>query len=483
VLNRGGGDTTLNAELPGNLVVNAPVQNTGGNGSILLLSGGDLVIRDSLPEPPDRMENPANPEQFFEILVSGDGAVRGEARGAVRLDDGETDYVIVRTATGQITNVLPLMKVTIINQGGSSINEKGQGFIQVTLGDDLHLETNYHVQIVWGDGEIENFPIPGTIHPQREPGSTDPRFISGALVMAEGAMGEAGMGEAGQPGVYTFMHRYFQHPNLQNPAAPIPIRVELRHDARQAGIIANDAIRPADGSPVFNGIRFVDQITNEIFAVAESAFTVPGTGNFTFIKIVESVIIPVEVRTVLADPAIQTAVSFTTTTGVRGEFRVAAAELQRQEEYRFFLIVVDDILDAESEERIDLSLEMLSDPLSLFRTRRFPNGHYREYLEEIRTRRVRLILDVHIFNGKVVPPNYREGAGEKQPGADESQVANPPPAALPAANESSARPAANDAPVVAVKRERWPEATSAALADEPRSMSSVARLWRKLNQH
>lgn len=476
VLNHGGGDTRLRAEIPGDLVVNRPVQNSGGNGSIFLFSGGDLIIHDSLPEPPGKIENPPNPEQFFEIMVTGEGAVRGEARHDVLLDDGEENYVIVRTATGQITNVPPILSIRTIDQGGSDIDEQGIGFVEVKVGDGIHLETNFHIQIDWGDGEIESFPIPGTIHPQRQPGNTDPRFDGGQI-------GPLGVRE---PGTYIFMHKYFAHPNPDDPSAPIPIRVELRMDARASGESSIDANRPVDDSAIFNGIRFVNNVANVIFTTQDDTFSVPGTGNFSFVKVVESVIVPVEIRTVAVPPPPETAVSFASSAGLRTEFKVKTFESQDQEEYRLFMVVVDDVTAKEGEERIELSLELLGDPLSLFRTRRFPNGHYRIYLEEVRTHRIRLILDVHIFDGKVVPPNFREGAGEKQPGADQRPAPMNP---GPQPNANGALPA-NSQPMTLAFEDALPngEHVSAELTssdgifqlEPPRSMSRIARFVRRL---
>ena len=480
VLNHGGGDTRLRTEVLGDLVVNRPVQNRGGDGSIFLFSGGgDLILHDSLPEPPGKIENPANPEQFFEIMVAGEGAVRGEARRDVVIDDGDEDYVIIRTATGQITNVPPILSIRTLDQGGSDIDEQGIGFVEVKVGDSTHLETNFHIQIDWGDGEVESFPIPGTIHPQREPGNTDPRFDGGQI----------GMFGTREPGTYIFMHKYFAHPNPDDPAAPIPIRVELRTDARASGEASIDANRPVDQSAIFNGIRFVNNVANVIFTTEDDTFSVPGTGNFTFVKVVESVIMPVETRTVATAPPPETAVSFASNTGLRTESRLKSFETQAQAEYRLFMVVVDDVTGMESEDRIELSLQLLSDPLSLFRTRRFPNGHYRIYLEELRTRRIRLILDVHIFDGKVVPPNFREGAGEKQPGADQRPA---PMAPGPQSNTNGALPASNQARSLALEEDSWlPGEQAVAVStevptfdgsylDPPRSMNRMARFVRRL---
>jgi hypothetical protein len=465
VLNQGGGETRLRAGFPGDLVALAPIQNTGGNGSILLFAGGDLVIRDSLPEPPGLEENPPNPEQFFEIMVVGEGAVRGEASREIIVDDGDTNFVIIKTRTGQATNVPPLLKVETVDQGGSDIDEQGRGILKITLGDDVHLEVNFHIQITWGDGEIENYPIPGTINPLREPGNTDARFVSGEL----DAMGSR------EPGVYFFAHRYFQHPNPDDPSRPIPIRVELRYDARPSGFLLEDDGVDGEGSAVFNGIIFINQAGREVFSSQDDAFTVPGAGNFAFIKIVESVIVPVESRPVVLAAPVQEVAQLATSVGLRGDFRVERFDFVAREEYRLFMTVVDDVTGQESPERIDLDLELLSDPLALFRQRVFPNGHYRIYLEEIRTRRVRLILDVHVFNGKVVPPNFREGAAERQPDVEQPAAPQAPPAGNP---NGAFRQVDPDQPQVARASRMSEREIQAALAGPPRSLTRVARLLR-----
>lgn len=499
ILNDGDGDTILRAEFPDDLTVNAPIQNTGGNGFVSLFAGRDLVIHDSLPEPRDsdghRVERPLSPQQFFEIMVVGEGGIRGEAGGEIRVDDSEQNYVIVHTDTGQVTNVTPLVKIETVNQGGSDIDQLGRGFVKVTLGDEVHLETNYHVTIDWGDGEIENFPIPGTINPLREQfqGNTDPRFISG---------------EGEEQGEYFFLHKYFAHPNPLDPSAPIPIRVEVRHDPRSAGSTVIDGNRPGGDSAVFNGIRFSRAAGESIFTSLTDTFSVPGTGNSTFVKVVESVIVPVETRLPTPEPPLRAATSFSGTTGITFESTTVMFETEAQAEYRVFMRVVDDVLGREGDD-IQLDEGVLDDPVAIFRKNRFPNGHYRIYLEEIRTHRSRLILDVHIYNGRVVPPNFQEGAGEKRVGAEQEQ-----PSALPPPNQNGAvlrgdsdrdvvttvigRPydqdsrgtskstvAIDEAPAVGavaasvVGSDQWPRRAHEALASGTRSMSKAARLLRR----
>ncbi|MGE3777386.1 MAG: hypothetical protein AB7F89_09390, partial [Pirellulaceae bacterium] len=462
------------------LNIAAPVQNTGGDGFILLFAGGDLIIRDSLPEPFDangqQIENPADPLQFFEIFVDGEGGVRGAAAGRVRIDDGDQNFAIVHTATGQMTNAPPIVEIETIDQGGSDVDALGRAFVRVTLGDATHLETNYHITIDWGDGEVESFPIPGTINPRRLPdfpGSTEVRFVSG-----NGAEGE-----------YIFLHRYFENPNAENPSAPVPIRVDVRYDARASGNTAVDANRPDTGSPVFNGIRFFELGGQEVFTSLTDSFTVPGSGVFGFVKVVESVIVPVEARVAQVSTAAVSPAIYTPSFGVTDEYASASLETEVVAEYRVFMRVVDDVTHTEGSD-IPLDESVLEDPVAIFRNRRFPNGHYRVYLEELRTRRIRLILDVHIYNGRVVPPNFREAVGEQRSSAPADASAVPsganaardptiiPRAALAAFGGGRVSPAADARPATA-----WFESSDVALlagrpklsAEQPQSSTTGAR--------
>jgi hypothetical protein len=302
----------------------------------------------------------------------------------------------------------------------------------------VHLETNWHFTIDWGDGTIESYSIPG--NPQASltfltaTGGNTNRFPD----LTNTPRIDSGVG--GEPGVYYVHHKYLTPPNLSDPAAPTPIFATLRYDAREEGEQALDLNRPSDGSGIFNGIRFFRNGTEPVQSTDEDVLTNPGEGSFTFIKVVESVIVPVESRQ--APTVYLTTNSATTTVVTRATFEFVAASFEADvtEEYRLFMRVVDDITDKEEEQEYPLPLEVLEDPLNVFRDRKFPNGHYRIYLEEIRTGRVRLILDVHIYEGRVVPENFRDGTAERQPGSDDSSQINTPgdPLAVSAAREANA---------------------------------------------
>lgn len=456
VLNDAGGHTTIRAELNGDLTVNQPVQNRGGNGWIFLFSGEDLIINDSLPEPQ------------AEISTENEGAIRGTAQREVIVDNSETDYVIVRThsersirednlgqlspefddpsrfpadqrtdfyrkldtelttireeVAPQITNVAPLLTIEAVDQGGSDINSRGQGILKITLGDGFHLERNFHITVDWGDGTIDNYTIPGA--PQSSLGffsseglitfsspnaTITPRLDSGEL-NAEGVR---------EPGVYFVHHTYLSNPNTDDPAALIPVRVDARYDARSEGESILDIGSPVTGSSIFNGIRFIANGSQELFATADEGLSNPGSGVFFFVKVIESVIIPVESRESTEIFISNTRSVSNVSTSGDFEFTVATFEGESFDEYRLFMKVVDDVADEEGREEYPLGLVRLDDPLSLFRERTFPNGHYRIYLEEVRTGRVRLIMECHIYEGRVVPEDFREGTGERQPGSDD----------------------------------------------------------------
>ncbi len=481
------------------------------------------------------------PEPQAEISVENEGAIRGEARGAVLIDNSDTDYVIVRThserfpnadplptlsakfldparypdptdtafyteletelqairnsISGQATNFAPIFDIEAVDQGGSDVDSNGRGIVKITIGDSVHLETNWHFTIDWGDGTIENYSVPG--NPQASLG-----FLTAQIDLNTNRFPDLSStprldsGVNGEPGVYFVHHTYLGPPNQDDPAAPVAISAELRYDARAEGEQALDLNRPNDGSAIFNGIRFFQNGSEALMSTDIDELTVPGEGTFFAIKIVESVIIPVGSREASTVFFATTSTTTTVTTTSSFEFIAASFEADTVEEYRLFLRVVDDVsaraqqgtrglrsaTAGEGAEEFPLALELLSDPVQIFRDRKFPNGHYRIYLEEIRTGRVRLILDVHIYEGRVVPENFREGAAERQPGTGDSSMTDSPTNPVAINNSADAESEANvgvavDArQVVVLPAEVIPNEDAESPADQSRPRRS-AMLW------
>jgi hypothetical protein len=528
IQNNAGGHTIVRAENPGTLNINQPIQNRGGDGWILLYAGEDLIINDSLPEFINNDRTQSFPEA--EISVQNEGAIRGQARGRVIVDNSDTDYVIIRThaerfpdadnlptlpakffdpadfpeddlafyaeldaaltaqrdaVSAQITNVAPIFDIESVDQGGSNLDEKSRGILKITIGDDVHLERNFHVTVDWGDGIIENYTIPGNQKASRgfilanddrsniPPDATiTARFDSGEL-LSDGTAG---------PGVYFIHHTYIQPPDLSDPAAPIPVMAEIRYDARSEGETDLDIFQPADGSAIFNGIRFFENLTQEITSVDFDIMTNPGQGAFAFIKVIESEIIPVQLRKVATVMVGATTVTVTTAFGEQFDFIATRFETQLTDDYRLFFVVVD-INGKEMKKEFDLPNERISDLLPVFTKEfPFPSGHYRVYLEDLRTRRKRMILDVHIHEGRVVPQNFRDGATERQPGSDAVEKASTD--ARPSPDEGAARSVHRGATEAVVASPRAAETSSSVgvTADDTVSASiGGAAAWLALN--
>ena len=98
------------------------------------------------------------------------------------------------------------------------------------------------------------------------------------------------------------------------------------------------------------------------------------------------------------------------------------------------------------------STRILADPLGVFRRHEFPNGHYKVYVQEPGSRRVRLVLDVHVYDGKVVPADYREEVAEPRPNPAGPQLP-PSGAAPPAAGDTSLEDAGMTPAGFAVERD------------------------------
>ena len=246
------------------------------------------------------------------------------------------------------------------------------------IGDEFPVERNVHVTVDWGDGVIGNYTVPG--NPKASRGfilASDDRsnIMPDATITASFDSGELLPDGTRRPGVYFIHHTYIEPPNLGDPAAPIPVMAEIRYDGRPEGETDLDIIQPAHGSEIFNGIRFFENLTQEIFSVDSDVMTNPGQGAFAFIKVIESEIIPVELRKVSVAVVDTTTLTVTSAFGERFEFVTAQFETQATDDYRLFFSVVDDVKDREFGE-FNLPNERIADPITVFtKDFHFPNGH------------------------------------------------------------------------------------------------------------
>jgi hypothetical protein len=379
VTNRGPGNTELMTR-SANLVIQAPVMSRSGTGSITLDAQQDLRIRSN-------------------VQIDGSSArIVGRAGGEVVLDPG----VVVATGTGQVVKVPVDVTVIPVDQGGSNVNALGNAIVLVTVEDDVGNGSrglNYQVEIDWGDGPPVFYP-PTT---------------SRGVPQFDGRI------------TYAFDHRYFGNPHPTNPAAPIPIKVTVSFDGR---------------SDTTNGIQFFRRgdFVNQIETVVRDQLTVPGEGLFATVKIVHVVIEPVEFRPTKTDYVAGNHVSSGTERSAAFETQTVTVESAVGKDQRLFFRRVN----AAGKESPDVNLrqDLLGGGL-LDVFRRFPNGHYRVYLQDANSDRVRLIREIHVYQGRIVPADFREDTGERPSSPTELPPTEPPPVQNPPApaDESCDAPA------------------------------------------
>ena len=165
--------------------------------------------------------------------------------------------------------------------------------------------------------------------------------------------------------------------------------------------------------------------------------TVPGTGLFAAIKVDKSEIVPVALAS--GDGAVPIVSQTAGGSQQASTYEPPAAELEfaaRTGLQLFFRRV-----DAAGQEGEDVELppELLERGLfDVFQ--RFPNGRYRIYLKEPNSDRERLIQEVNVYQGRIVPPDFRDNASERQMGEESEKPKEPRPADEPKAEDVAGRP-------------------------------------------
>ncbi len=401
VLNVGGGDTLLMAN-GGTLTVGATItHDVAGNargGSITLQAEEDVVIQHDVITNGGQW-NGGDADQ---------GVIRVEAGGHIQLDPGVT----IATGTGKMTaspapeDMPPPVDVRLVpvDQGGSNVNSQGDAFIDVTV-FDAGL-TNYQVEADWADGFEPLWTHLVTYPPEQSIAEPEPGdFLTGRT--------------------YRFYFSYAGkgNPDVLNPSAPIPVKVTIRYDGRVDG----------NGRPL-NGIVFKEG--GQVLATSLSdVLTVPGTGLFAAIKVVKSEIVPVALRQApVTVPILSQAAGGSQQTSL---YDAPAAELESvaREGLRIFFRRVD--ATGQEGEDVELPPELLERGLSeVFQ--RFSNGRYRIYLKEANSDRERMIQELNVYQGRIMPPDFRDDAGERQVGEESDPPKEQSSAGQPAAENGDA---------------------------------------------
>jgi len=421
VNNAGSGNITIASFGGGDLTVAGPVTSgseaVGGAGNITLQTGGDadgdgtedgdiLIESDMTTYGGLRKE-----EEEADEGKADEGKIYVDAAGTISVDSGVT----IRTGTGQmqgassadgLAQTPPPISVRLVpvDQGGSNVDSQGHAIVEITVHDPAVL--NYQVTIDWADGydiwggdDVVIYPLAPSV-------------------------GEADDFAGFQSGVtYRFDYSYQGkgNPNLLNPSAPIPIKVTIAYDGRA----------DLNGEPL-NGIVFREGgKTLESLPVTD-VLTVPGTGLFATIKVVKSEIVPVALRQATGTVPIVAQVAAGSQQTSSYEPPATQLEFVTRTGMQLFFRHVD--ATGQEGEDVDLPPELLERGLfDVFQ--RFPNGRYRIYLKEANSDHERLIQEVNVYQGRIVPPDFRENASERQMDEETPKPTEQRPADEPKAEE------------------------------------------------
>ncbi len=367
------GDIELTAADSGgadDLTLNARVLTTA-EGGISLNAGRDIVVNDVGSDP--------------EVFAHGNGPIVFRAGGDVLIDDDVSmgsefgNFVTFPQVEEGVT-----LFVEPVDRGGSNVDSQGRATIRVVVG--LVEESNYRLVVDWNDGTVDDYP-----------------FLDSG-----GASGEATVNRIPGGVEVLLSHRYNGSPQ-PNPSDPIPVSVTVGLDAQLT-----------DSGQSINGIQFFTNgdFTNEIVTTVSRLQTVPGEGIQSYIPPVVHELDAIEPRAKSASLITNESSSEASADSESFEFQGGELETQKIGAIRLFFRVVDDVEKKELSKEYDLPFDSLDDLVEKFIALKLRNGHYRIYLDDPATGKTRLVLDLHLFNGNVVPPNFQNDVGERLPGDD-----------------------------------------------------------------
>jgi ELWxxDGT repeat protein/autotransporter-associated beta strand protein len=170
--------------------------------------------------------------------------------------------------------------------------------------------------------------------------------------------------------------------------------------------------------------------------------------------------------------------------------QAAALEVQTAQRLRVFFRLVNEGTGQEEPKEFELDPGVLRDLLAIFKRFRFQEGRYRIYLQEP-GKRERLILDVNVLDGKVVPPNFRDAEIIPESGAPPAAGGTAPPGGaaeepLPPANPAApptnppADAALQPAAEAGAELPDWSARVRALLTSDEIPASKFSRLLRRI---
>lgn len=364
VRNATGGDIFLQATNNGgnddDLVVNAVIAATNGNGNIELQAGNNLLINDT--------------GSAVDISVVNGGKILGNAVGNVTVGHD----VVIQSGTGAISALNP----ELINVSTPQITALGEGTIFMTV--QRPFEVGTVIVIDWGDGTIETFVVT----------------------------------EANQQSL-VFKHIYTAPPNPLNPAEDIPLKMTVL----APGFTTGAKPSPTAGTQlVANGsydpnIQFFangETVTPASFGplnetVLTTVFKTPGDGlasfAFDLTPEVEYLTFPEQPKldaSLLATPQPPAQVN------TLDELTTRAEDLLQDERVVLLEVFTP---DGTLQERVVLSEDVLDNLDSVVRS--LPDGHYRFVLREAGETQTRLLQEFDVRQGRIAGGN--DNAGDRPP--------------------------------------------------------------------
>ncbi|QDT97380.1 cadherin domain-containing protein [Gimesia aquarii] len=315
VTNSSGGNIGLESTGPGDLTLNASVRAFGGNGNINVnADDGFLAINDT--------------GAASDHSVAGTGVFSGHGTSGVIIDNNTT----LNSETGAIAGVPPVLT----NLGTPQILATGDATVTGDFG--RFTEQNFFITIDWGDGTVETFNF-------------------------------------SDPGSFVFNHTYTLNPNVQNPAADIPILVTMQGDMQFTFTDGNGSLdftseaglleTPGEGLANI-AIDTTPQVPQLLFPQAE--VILDSTSNQQSLFVVQD--------TLTIEGALQ--------------------EANKNAERLVFLRILAP--NGNLIEDVPLQETDLDNLPKLFKS--LPDGRYQIYLKEAGEERIRLLMDVDIRGGK-----------------------------------------------------------------------------------
>ena len=362
------------------ITVNSPLTATGGNGTITLNAGRDIVVNDT--------------GVTSDVSAVGTGQILLTAANNIVLGSQDPNTtpatiqhtvandVVIQTASGAITNTTPLLFNVVTPQ----ISALGEATVSGDFGRPG--EQNITITVYWGDGTstTQTFPIAGH---------------------------------------FEFHHTYLGNPNAGDPSAPILINAQVEHDPNVLMMAAN-VNTSLLASDVNSSMATQGQLSGPNFIFLDQTsyaarLTTPGDGlaSFVFDVTPPVVLLTLPEAAKFLDVLQQSGVQLAEGSSIRIEASGLEAGVTSERMVNLEILSPDGSV----RQRVALSESVLDDMLDVIG--KLPDGKYRFQLQEPGEERQRTLLEFEVRQGKIADA---QDAGDRPPTSTKTQVIDDAPA-------------------------------------------------------